>query len=154
MLLSEGKVDIIVGTHRLIQDDIRFAKLGLVIIDEEHRFGVKQKEKLKKMRQNVDVLTMTATPIPRTLSMALDGLRDFSIIATAPSRRLAVNTLIVADDNAIIQEAILREIRRGGQVFFLYNDEFVMSIWLNNCFKIAPFIKENINITYLKEYWL
>ena len=122
VLLAEGKVDIVVGTHRLIQDDIKFTKLGLVIIDEEHRFGVKQKEKLKQLCSNVDVLTMTATPIPRTLSMALDGLRDFSIIATPPSRRLAVNTLIVPDDNSIIQEAILREIRRGGQVFFLYND--------------------------------
>lgn len=121
-LLAEGKLDIIIGTHRLIQDDVKFARLGLVIIDEEHRFGVKQKERFKQMRHNVDVLTMTATPIPRTLSMALDGIRDFSIIATAPSRRLAVNTLIIQDDNSIIQEAILREIRRGGQVFFLYND--------------------------------
>ena len=138
MLLSEGKVDIIVGTHRLIQNDIKFAKLGLVIIDEEHRFGVKQKEKLKKMRQNVDVLTMTATPIPRTLSMALDGLRDFSIIATAPSRRLAVNTLIVADDNAIIQEAILREIRRGGQVFFLYNDVASIEHMYNRLTELIP----------------
>lgn len=121
-MLAEGKLDIIVGTHRLIQDDVKFAKLGLVIIDEEHRFGVKQKEKLKQLRHNIDILTMTATPIPRTLSMALDGLRDFSIIATPPSRRLSINTLIHPDDNLIIQEAILREIRRGGQVFFLYND--------------------------------
>lgn len=121
-LLAVGKVDIIVGTHRLIQEDIKFSKLGLVIIDEEHRFGVKQKERLKQMRANVDVLTMTATPIPRTLSMALDGLRDFSIIATPPSRRLPVNTLLVPDDDNIISEAIIREIRRGGQVFFLYND--------------------------------
>lgn len=121
-LLALGKVDIIVGTHRLIQEDIKFSKLGLVIIDEEHRFGVKQKERLKQMRANVDILTMTATPIPRTLSMALDGLRDFSIIATPPSRRLPVNTLLVPEDNSIISEAIIREIRRGGQVFFLYND--------------------------------
>lgn len=121
-LLSEGKVDVIIGTHRLIQDDVKFAKLGLVIIDEEHRFGVKQKEKLKQMRSNVDMLAMTATPIPRTLSMALDGLRDFSIIATAPSRRLAINTMVVRDNNSVIHEAILREIRRGGQVFFLYNE--------------------------------
>lgn len=121
-LLADGKLDIVVGTHRLIQDDVKFAKLGLVVIDEEHRFGVKQKERFKQLRHNVDVLTMTATPIPRTLSMALDGLRDFSIIATAPSRRLAVNTLVIQDDESVIQEAILREIRRGGQVFFLYND--------------------------------
>ena len=121
-LLTNGKVDIIVGTHRLIQDDVKFSRLGLVVIDEEHRFGVKQKERFKQMRSNVDVLTMTATPIPRTLSMALDGIRDFSIIATPPSRRLPVNTVIIFDDNVIIREAILREIRRGGQVFFLYND--------------------------------
>lgn len=121
-LLADGKLDIVVGTHRLIQDDVKFAKLGLVIIDEEHRFGVKQKERFKQLRHNVDVLTMTATPIPRTLSMALEGLRDFSIIATAPSRRLSVNTLVVQDDESVIQEAILREIRRGGQIFFLYND--------------------------------
>lgn len=121
-LVADGRVDIVVGTHRLIQDDVKFAKLGLVIIDEEHRFGVKQKEKFKELRHNVDVLTMTATPIPRTLSMALDGLRDFSIIATAPSRRLSVNTIVIQDDKQIISEAIIREVRRGGQVFYLYND--------------------------------
>lgn len=120
--VSQGLVDILIGTHRIIQDDIKFKNLGLVIIDEEHRFGVKQKESLKKMRYNTDFLTMTATPIPRTLSMALDGLRDFSIIATPPKRRLAVNTLIANDDSQIIREAILRELRRGGQIFFLYND--------------------------------
>lgn len=121
-MVANGQVDILIGTHRLIQDDVKFKNLGLVIIDEEHRFGVKQKEALKKMRYNTDFLTMTATPIPRTLSMALDGLRDFSIIATPPKRRLAVNTLIINDDSQIIREAILRELRRGGQVFFLYND--------------------------------
>ncbi len=120
--VTAGKIDILIGTHRLIQDDIKFNNLGLVIIDEEHRFGVKQKEKLKQLRTNVDFLAMTATPIPRTLSMALDGLRDFSIIATPPKRRLAVNTVICYDDNQIIREAILREIRRGGQVFFLFNE--------------------------------
>ncbi|MCC2624750.1 MAG: transcription-repair coupling factor [Burkholderiales bacterium] len=117
-----GQIDILIGTHRLIQDDIKFKKLGLVIIDEEHRFGVKQKEVLKKMRYNTDFLTLTATPIPRTLSMAMEGLRDFSIIATPPKRRLAVNTLIVNDDSQMLREAILRELRRGGQIFFLYND--------------------------------
>lgn len=121
-LVKQGQIDILIGTHRLIQSDIQFPNLGLVIIDEEHRFGVKQKEKLKQMRANVDFLTLTATPIPRTLSMAMEGLRDFSIIATPPKRRLAVNTLIVQDDNQIIREAILREIRRGGQVYFLFND--------------------------------
>lgn len=138
VLLENGKLDIVVGTHRLIQDDVKFAKLGLVIIDEEHRFGVKQKERFKQVRHNIDVLTMTATPIPRTLSMALDGLRDFSIIATAPSRRLSVNTLIVEDDNSIIQEAILREIRRGGQVFFLYNDVATIEKMYNKLIDILP----------------
>lgn len=120
--VANGQIDILIGTHRLLQNDIKFKNLGLVIIDEEHRFGVKQKETLKKMRYNTDFLTMTATPIPRTLSMALDGLRDFSIIATPPKRRLSINTLIINDDSQIIREAILRELRRGGQVFFLYND--------------------------------
>lgn len=137
-LLESGKLDIVIGTHRLIQDDVKFARLGLVIIDEEHRFGVKQKEKLKHIRQNVDILTMTATPIPRTLSMALDGLRDFSIIATAPSRRLPVNTLVVNDDKAIMQEAILREIRRGGQVFFLYNDVATIEQMYNKLLELMP----------------
>lgn len=117
-----GEVDIIIGTHRLIQKDIKFLNLGLVIIDEEHRFGVKQKEKLKNLCINIDFLAMTATPIPRTLSMALEGLREFSIIATPPKDRLAVNTIISKDDNDLIREAILRELRRGGQVYFLYND--------------------------------
>ncbi|MCC2644575.1 MAG: transcription-repair coupling factor [Burkholderiales bacterium] len=120
--VARGQIDILIGTHRIIQDDVKFKNLGLVIIDEEHRFGVKQKEMIKKMRYNTDFLTKTATPIPRTLSMAMDGLRDFSIIATPPKRRLAVNTLIVNDDSQIIREAILRELRRGGQIFFLYND--------------------------------
>lgn len=137
-MLAEGKLDIIVGTHRLIQDDVKFAKLGLVIIDEEHRFGVKQKEKLKQLRTNVDILAMTATPIPRTLSMALDGLRDFSVIATPPSRRLSVNTLICQDDNSIIQEAILREIRRGGQVFFLYNDVATITRMYDRLLNLMP----------------
>ena len=120
--LKQGQIDVVIGTHRLIQGDIQFANLGLVIIDEEHRFGVKQKEKLKQLRSHIDFLAMTATPIPRTLSMAMEGLRDFSIIATPPKRRLAVNTQICVDDNQILREAILREIRRGGQVYFLFND--------------------------------
>lgn len=92
--MAEGTVDIVIGTHKLVQDDIQFKNLGLVIIDEEHRFGVRQKEQLKRLRANVDILTLTATPIPRTLSMALEGLRDFSLITTAPSRRLAVKTFV------------------------------------------------------------
>ncbi|MEN9946600.1 MAG: transcription-repair coupling factor [Pseudomonadota bacterium] len=137
-LLANGQLDIIIGTHRLLQDDIKFKNLGLVIIDEEHRFGVKQKEKLKQLRHGVDILTMTATPIPRTLSMALDGLRDFSIIATPPSRRLAVNTQICIIDDQIIQEAILREIRRGGQVFFLYNDVATIEQMADELIKLLP----------------
>ncbi|MEN9390889.1 MAG: transcription-repair coupling factor, partial [Pseudomonadota bacterium] len=121
-LVKNGQIDIIIGTHRLIQDDIKFANLGLVIIDEEHRFGVRQKEKLKKLRANVDFLVMTATPIPRTLSLAMEGIRDFSIIATPPKKRLPINTIVANDDNSIIIEAILREVRRGGQIYFLYND--------------------------------
>jgi len=120
--LEEGKIDIIIGTHRLIQKSIRFKNLGLVIIDEEHRFGVQQKEHLKALRLNVDILTLTATPIPRTLNMAFSGIRDLSIIATPPARRLSVKTFVQEYQTDIIQEAILREILRGGQVYFLHND--------------------------------
>lgn len=120
--MADGTVDIIIGTHKLVQDDIRFKNLGLVIIDEEHRFGVRQKEQLKRLRANVDILTMTATPIPRTLSMALEGLRDFSLITTAPSRRLAVKTFVKPFSEGSVREAVLRELKRGGQVFFLHNE--------------------------------
>lgn len=120
--LKDGKIDIIIGTHRLLQPSIQFKDLGLLIIDEEHRFGVKQKERLKELRPEVDMLTLTATPIPRTLNMALAGMRDFSIIATPPARRLAIKTFIHERDNAVIREAIWREILRGGQVYFLHND--------------------------------
>ncbi|HGG9501553.1 TPA: transcription-repair coupling factor [Neisseria meningitidis] len=120
--LADGTVDIVIGTHKLVQDDIKFKNLGLVIIDEEHRFGVRQKEQLKRLRANVDILTMTATPIPRTLSMALEGLRDFSLITTAPSRRLAVKTFVKPFSEGSVREAVLRELKRGGQVFFLHNE--------------------------------
>ncbi|WP_274585353.1 transcription-repair coupling factor [Neisseria leonii] len=120
--MAEGTVDIVIGTHKLVQDDIQFKNLGLVIIDEEHRFGVRQKEQLKRLRANVDILTMTATPIPRTLSMALEGLRDFSLITTAPSRRLAVKTFVKPFSEGSVREAVLRELKRGGQVFFLHNE--------------------------------
>ncbi|HEZ3561664.1 transcription-repair coupling factor [Neisseria meningitidis] len=120
--LADGTVDIVIGTHKLVQDNIRFKSLGLVIIDEEHRFGVRQKEQLKRLRANVDILTMTATPIPRTLSMALEGLRDFSLITTAPSRRLAVKTFVKPFSEGSVREAVLRELKRGGQVFFLHNE--------------------------------
>ncbi|GGX81676.1 transcription-repair coupling factor [Vogesella alkaliphila] len=120
--LAAGSIDIVIGTHKLVQPDVEFKNLGLVIIDEEHRFGVRQKEQLKRLRANVDVLTLTATPIPRTLSMALEGLREFSAITTAPSRRLAVKTFVSPIGNGIIREAMLREFKRGGQVFFLHNE--------------------------------
>ncbi|ENX2987636.1 transcription-repair coupling factor [Neisseria gonorrhoeae] len=120
--MADGTVDIVIGTHKLVQDDIKFKNLGLLIIDEEHRFGVRQKEQLKRLRANVDILTMTATPIPRTLSMVLEGLRDFSLITTAPSRRLAVKTFVKPFSEGSVREAVLRELKRGGQVFFLHNE--------------------------------
>ena len=120
--ITEGSVDIVIGTHKLLSKETKFARLGLVIIDEEHRFGVRQKEALKAMRAEVDVLTLTATPIPRTLAMSLEGLRDFSIIATAPQKRLAIKTFVRREGDSIIREAVLRELKRGGQVYFLYNE--------------------------------
>ena len=120
--LHKGSIDIVIGTHRLIQKDIRFKQLGLVIIDEEQRFGVQQKERLKQLRAEVDLLTLTATPIPRTLNMAMSGIRDLSIIATPPARRMAVKTLITEWDRSILREALSRELQRGGQVFFLHNE--------------------------------
>lgn len=120
--LEQGKVDIIIGTHRLLQDDIKFKSLGLLVIDEEHRFGVQQKERFKALRASVDILTLTATPIPRTLNMAFAGIRDLSLIATPPARRLSIKTFVQEAQDSIIQEAILREIMRGGQVYYLHND--------------------------------
>ncbi|SCY13843.1 transcription-repair coupling factor [Thiohalorhabdus denitrificans] len=120
--IREGKVDIAVGTHRLLQKDVRFNDLGLVVLDEEHRFGVRQKERLKRWRAEVDMLTLTATPIPRTLNQTMAGIRDISIIATPPDERLAVRTFVSEWDEGLIREAILREIRRGGQVYFLHNE--------------------------------
>ncbi|TVT49763.1 MAG: transcription-repair coupling factor [Denitromonas halophila] len=120
--LDEGKVDIIIGTHRLLQKDVQYKRLGLVIIDEEHRFGVRQKESLKQLRAEVDILTLTATPIPRTLGLALEGLREFSVIATAPQKRLSIKTFVQRWSKGIIREAVLREFKRGGQVYFLHNE--------------------------------
>jgi transcription-repair coupling factor (superfamily II helicase) len=153
-LVKNGQVDILIGTHRLIQDDIRFANLGLIIIDEEHRFGVKQKEKLKQLRTNVDTLAMTATPIPRTLSMALEGIRDFSIIATPPQRRLAVNTIICNEDKQIMSEAISREIRRGGQIFFLYNDVANINTMYNQLTDLMPELQIAIAHGQMNEHQL
>ncbi|MDX3775174.1 transcription-repair coupling factor [Chromatiaceae bacterium AAb-1] len=119
---ENGKVDILIGTHKLLQDDIKLHDLGLLIVDEEHRFGVRQKEKIKALRANIDILTLTATPIPRTLNMSMSGMRDLSIIATPPARRLAVKTFVREYENGLIREAVMREILRGGQVYFLHND--------------------------------
>jgi transcription-repair coupling factor (superfamily II helicase) len=119
--LATGKVDIVIGTHKLLQGDVSFKRLGLAIIDEEHRFGVRQKERLKALRAETDVLTLTATPIPRTLNMALSGIRDLSLIGTPPERRLSVNTFVREWNGVLLREAVLREIRRGGQVYFVHN---------------------------------
>ncbi len=120
--LADGKVDIVIATHKLLQSDIDFKSLGLLIIDEEHRFGVQQKERLKSLRADVDILTLTATPIPRTLNMSMAGIRDLSIIATPPARRLSVNTFVREKDKSLVKEAILRELLRGGQVYYLHNE--------------------------------
>ncbi|MFS2223978.1 transcription-repair coupling factor [Pantoea sp. B65] len=119
---AEGKIDILIGTHKLLQNEIKWRDLGLLIVDEEHRFGVRHKERIKAMRADVDILTLTATPIPRTLNMAMSGMRDLSIIATPPARRLAVKTFVREYDDLVVREAILREVLRGGQVYYLYND--------------------------------
>ncbi len=120
--LADGSVDIVVGTHKLLSESVKFKDLGLLIIDEEHRFGVRHKEQMKAMRAEVDVLTLTATPIPRTMGMALEGLRDLSVIATAPQRRLAIKTFVRTESQGVIREAVLRELKRGGQVYFLHNE--------------------------------
>ena len=120
--LADGSVDIVIGTHKLLGSSVKFRNLGLVIIDEEHRFGVRQKERLKALRAEVDVLTLTATPIPRTLAMAMEGLRDFSVIATAPQKRLAIKTFVAPFSDGLIREAVLRELKRGGQIYFLHNE--------------------------------
>ncbi|MHB1186651.1 transcription-repair coupling factor [Thiobacillus sp.] len=136
--LADGKLDIVIGTHRLIQKDVKFARLGLVILDEEHRFGVRQKEQLKALRAEVDVLTLTATPIPRTLAMSLEGIRDFSVIATAPQKRLAVKTFVQSFSNGLIREAVLRELKRGGQVYFLHNEVSTIENMRERLEKLLP----------------
>ncbi len=136
--LAEGKIDIIIGTHKLIGKDVKFNRLGLVVIDEEHRFGVRQKETLKAMRAEVDVLTLTATPIPRTLAMSMEGLRDFSVIATAPQKRLAIKTFVSKFSDGIIREAVLRELKRGGQVYFLHNEVDTIANMREKLEKLVP----------------
>ncbi len=136
--LAKGEIDIVIGTHKLIQKDVRFKNLGLVIIDEEHRFGVRQKEQLKNLRAEVDVLTLTATPIPRTLAMSLEGLRDFSVIATAPQRRLAIKTFVSRFSEGIIREACLRELKRGGQIYFLHNEVDTIQLMCDKLTRLLP----------------
>jgi transcription-repair coupling factor (superfamily II helicase) len=136
--LADGKLDIVIGTHRLIQKDVKFSRLGLVILDEEHRFGVRQKEQLKALRAEVDVLTLTATPIPRTLAMSLEGIRDFSVIATAPQKRLAVKTFVQSFSTGLIREAVLRELKRGGQVYFLHNEVSTIENMRERLEKLLP----------------
>lgn len=136
--LKLGNVDIVIGTHKLLQEDIQCKALGLVIIDEEHRFGVKQKERLKEFRHNVHILTLTATPIPRTLNMAFSGIRDLSIIATPPARRLSVKTFVHEYQHSLVQEALLREILRGGQVYFLHNDVATIEKTARDLEKLVP----------------
>ena len=136
--IATGQVDIVIGTHKLLQGNIQFKQLGLVIIDEEHRFGVKQKERFKSLRAEIDILTLTATPIPRSLNMALSNLRDLSIIATPPSRRLAIKTFIKEWQAPVIIEAILRELRRGGQVYFLHNDISTIEKMTQEVEKLVP----------------
>ena len=120
--MASGQVDIVIGTHKLLSAQAQFNRLGLVIIDEEHRFGVRQKETLKNLRAEVDVLTLTATPIPRTLAMSLEGIRDFSIIATAPQRRLSIKTFVRRESSSTVREALIRELKRGGQAYVLHNE--------------------------------
>jgi transcription-repair coupling factor (superfamily II helicase) len=136
--LADGSIDIVIGTHKLLSRGTVFKNLGLVIIDEEHRFGVRQKEKLKALRAEVDVLTLTATPIPRTLAMAMEGLRDFSIIATAPQRRLAIKTFVSPISDGLIREAVLRELKRGGQIFFLHNEVKTIANMRDKLVKLVP----------------
>jgi transcription-repair coupling factor (superfamily II helicase) len=137
--IEDGTVDIVVGTHKLLSQDVKFKRLGLLIIDEEHRFGVRHKEAMKALRAEVDVLTLTATPIPRTLGMALEGLRDLSVIATAPQRRLAIKTFVRSEGTGVIREAVLRELKRGGQVYFLHNEVETIN---NRREKLAELIPE------------
>ncbi len=136
--LATGEIDIVIGTHKLLQKDVQFKRLGLVIVDEEHRFGVRQKEALKKLRSEVDVLTLTATPIPRTLAMSLEGLRDLSVIATAPQRRLAIKTFVQPYSPAVVREAALRELKRGGQIYFLHNDVQTIQLMRERLEKLLP----------------
>ncbi len=149
--LADGSIDIIIGTHRLISKDVKFDNLGLVILDEEHRFGVRQKEQLKALRAEVDVLTLTATPIPRTLSMAMEGLREFSVITTPPQKRLAIKTFATDYSEGIIREAAMREFKRGGQVYFLHNEVDTIHSMREKLERILPEARISIAHGQLRE---
>lgn len=149
--LADGSIDIIIGTHRLIQKDVQFKNLGLAILDEEHRFGVRQKEQMKALRAEVDVLTLTATPIPRTLSMAMEGLREFSVISTPPQKRLAIKTFHTPFSDGIIREAVMREFKRGGQVYFLHNEVDTIFVMKEKLEKIVPEARIAIGHGQLRE---
>ena len=136
--IGDGSIDIVIGTHKLLQNDVKFPRLGLVIVDEEHRFGVRQKERLKALRAEVDILTLTATPIPRTLAMSLEGLRELSVIATAPAKRLAIKTFVSTYGDGLIREAVLRELKRGGQVYFLHNEVDTIELMRAKLTKLLP----------------
>lgn len=149
--IAEGKIDIVIGTHKLIQKDVKFANLGLLLIDEEHRFGVQQKERLKALRAEVDILTLTATPIPRTLNMSLAGIRDLSLITTPPARRLAVKTFVYEWRKEIIREGILRELQRGGQIYFLHNNVETIENTAAEIRAIVPEVKIGIAHGQMRE---
>jgi transcription-repair coupling factor (superfamily II helicase) len=149
--LTNGKVDIVIGTHKLLQDDIKFKNLGLVIIDEEHRFGVRHKEKFKSLRSEVDMLTLTATPIPRTLSMSMSGMRDLSIIATPPTARHPIKTFINQWNDATIVEACQRELKRGGQVFFLHNEVSTIDNMANKLEQLMPGVRIQVAHGQMRE---
>jgi len=149
--VSEGQIDIIIGTHKLLSKELKFKKLGLIIIDEEHRFGVKQKEKLKGLKAQVDILTLTATPIPRTLNMAMEGMRELSIIATPPEHRLAVKTFVEERTDSLVREAIMRELRRGGQVYYLHNDVATIEQRARQLEELVPEAKIGVGHGQLRE---
>ena len=137
-LVADGKIDVIIGTHKLLAPEVRFKDLGLVIVDEEQRFGVRHKEMFRKLRAEVDLLTLTATPIPRTLNMAMAGLRDLSIIGTPPAHRVAVQTFVTVWDNALLREAFQRELARGGQIYFLHNEVETIQKMATTLAELAP----------------
>jgi transcription-repair coupling factor (superfamily II helicase) len=152
--LASGEVDLVVGTHRLLQPDVKFARLGLLVVDEEHRFGVRDKERIKQLRKTVDVLTLTATPIPRTLELSLTGIRDLSVIETPPADRQAVRTYVMRFDDGVVREAILRELRRGGQAFFVHNRVESIEAMADRLRSLVPEARIGVGHGQMKEHQL